>query len=86
MERDSWIEIEPAVLAAVERVAGTDGGSSARFINRAILEKLSAVDPAAYFEERAKRAKPGAIREWLAMAGDEPPIPGDEMPEAPPRP
>lgn len=81
MEHDSRIEIEPGILEAVERVAGAAGATAAQFVNQAVLERLRDDDPEAYWAARGKRAQPGAIREFLAMAGNDPPIPGDELPE-----
>ena len=81
MERDSRIEIEPIVWEAVEKIAEAEGASVADYVNRAVLESLRHSDPVAYWKARGARARPGAFLDLLARAGDEPPRPGDELPE-----
>ena len=46
-----------------------------------LAEKLAAWRTAKFFEERAARADPVAVDRLLARGGNEPPCPGDEIPE-----
>ena len=86
MERDSRIEIEPLVFEAVERIASAEGSTVADFVNRIVIDRLAYENLEAYLAARAARARPGAIRDWLLQARDEPPVPGDELDPEPPRP
>jgi hypothetical protein len=64
-----------------ERVAKEEGTSLNQFINIAVAEKLAALRTAKYFQERAARADSVAFERILTHSGNEPPRPGDEIPE-----
>lgn len=63
---------------AVTRVAKEDGTSINQFVVTAVAEKLSALEMAAFFEERRKRADFKAFRRIMTRKGSEPPRSGDE--------
>jgi hypothetical protein len=50
-----------------------------RFINVAVAEKVSPMEVASYFRERAKRANIPEALASLDRLGTEPPRPGDEL-------
>jgi hypothetical protein len=73
------LRLQPSLKAAAERIAAAEGVSLNQLINVAVAEKLSAMETASYFSDRAARARPGAILAWIDSAGDEPPQAGDEV-------
>lgn len=83
MDRDSPIEIEPALRDAVAKVAEAEGSTITQFVNGAIAARLASTDPHAYWAARAARAKPGALLRFLKNAGDEPPREGDRIEDEP---
>ena len=68
-----------SLKAEAEQVAAEEGSTLNQFINIAVAEKLAALRTARYFKERAQRANLDAFDQFLEMAGDEPPRPGDEI-------
>ena len=70
-----------SLKAEAERVAKEEGTSLNQFINIAVAEKLATLRTATYFQERAARTDPVAFERILARSGNEPPQPGDEIPE-----
>ena len=75
------LRLQPSLKAAAEELAAEEGTSLNQFINVAVAEKLSALITERYFQERAARADRAAGMRYLDEAGDEPPRPGDELPE-----
>ena len=71
-----------SLKAEAEKVAAEEGTTLNQFINVAVAEKLAALRTARYFQERAARADLAVFDEILARAGEEPPRPGDELPDA----
>jgi Zn-dependent oligopeptidase len=71
-----------SLKAEAEKVAAEEGTTLNQFINVAVAEKLAALRTARYFQERAARADLAAFDRLLACAGEEPPRPGDEIPDA----
>jgi hypothetical protein len=63
----------------VRRLAEQEATSVNQFINVAVAEKLSAMEVASYFRERAKRANIPEALALLDRLGTEPPRPGDEL-------
>ena len=55
------LRLQPSLKAAAERLAAAEGVSLNQLINVAVAEKLSAMETASYFSDRAARARPGAI-------------------------
>ena len=71
-----------SLKAEAEKVAAEEGTTLNQFINVAVAEKLAALRTARYFQERAVRADLAVFDQLLARAGEEPPRPGDELPDA----
>jgi hypothetical protein len=71
-----------SLKAEAEKVAAEEGTTLNQFINVAVAEKLAALRTARYFQERAARADLAVFDQLLARAGEEPPRPGDELPDA----
>jgi hypothetical protein len=63
----------------VRRLAEQEATSVNQFINVAVAEKLSAMEVASYFRERAKRANIPEALALLDRLGTELPRPGDEL-------
>lgn len=72
------LRLPRSVKAAVERIAKEEGVSVNQFVATAVAEKLSAMNTAAFFAERARRGDLAEFRRILTRAGGEPPRPGDE--------
>lgn len=72
------LRLPRSVKAAVEKIAKEEGVSLNQFVATAVSEKLSAMNTAEFFAERARRADPEAFRSILTRSGGEPPRPGDE--------
>jgi hypothetical protein len=70
-----------SLKAEAEKVAAEEGTTLNQFINVAVAEKLAALRTARYFQERAARADLAVFDQLLARAGEEPPRPGDELPD-----
>lgn len=74
------LELPPAVAEEVERLAREQGISPADFLAQAAVARVGSVEAAAaYFTERAKRAKPGTAKRFFTRKGGLPPQPGDEI-------
>jgi len=71
-----------SLKAEAEKVAAEEGTTLNQFINVAVAEKLAALRTARYFQERADRADLAVFDQLLTRAGEEPPRPGDELPDA----
>ena len=71
-----------SLKAEAEKVAAEEGTTLNQFINVAVAEKLAALRTARYFRERAARADLAVFDQLLTRAGEEPPCPGDELPDA----
>jgi hypothetical protein len=71
-----------SLKAEAEKVAAEEGTTLNQLINVAVAEKLAALRTARYFQERAARADLAMFDPLLERAGEEPPRPGDELPEA----
>jgi hypothetical protein len=65
----------------VKAIAASDDVSINQFIVQAVAERVAVLRDRGYIAQRAARAKPDAMRRILEKAGDETPIPGDELPE-----
>ena len=70
-----------SLKAEAEKVAAEEGTTLNQFINVAVAEKLAALRTARYFQERAARADLVVFYQLLARAGEEPPPPGDALPD-----
>lgn len=77
------LRLQPSLLEEVRKLAEQEGVAVNQLINVAVAEKLSALRTEAYFRERASRADIGKARQSLSRAGkDNPPVAGDELPQA----
>ena len=74
------LSLPQSLKEAVAQVAKREGTSINQFITVAVAEKLSALETAAFFEERKKRADREIFRQILNRKGGSPPREGDEMP------
>lgn len=75
------LRLPASLKTEAEQVAKEEGTTLNQLINIALAEKLAAWRTAKFFEERAARADPVAVDRLLARGGNEPPCPGDEIPE-----
>lgn len=82
------LRLPKSIKAAAERLSKADGTSLNQFVATAVAEKIAVMETAAFFEERASRARaraargePSALLALLSRAGGEPPREGDELPE-----
>jgi uncharacterized protein (DUF1778 family) len=75
------LRLPRSVKDGVERWAKLDGTSMNQLIASAVAEKLSALETAQFFEQRATRADPATFARIMNRPGGEPPRKGDELPE-----
>ena len=82
-----------SVRAEAEALSKADGTSLNQFVATAVAEKIAVLKTAAYFEERAERARaavrrgePSALLAALSRSGGEPRRDGDELPQTGPAP
>ena len=79
------LRLPKSINAAAEKLSKTDGTSLNQFVATAVAEKIAVMQTAAFFEERANRARARAARgepsTLLSRTGGEPPREGDELPE-----
>jgi hypothetical protein len=82
------LRLPKSIKAAAEELSKADGTSLNQFVATAVAEKIAVLRTAAFFEERANRARaaaergePSALLAALSRAGGEPPREGDELPE-----
>jgi hypothetical protein len=81
------LRLPKSVKAEAEALSKADGTSLNQFVATAVAEKIAVLKTAAYFEERANRARaaarrgePSALLAALSRTGGEPPREGDELP------
>jgi hypothetical protein len=65
----------------VKAIAANDSVSINQFVVQAVAERVAMLRDRGYLAQRAARARPDAIKRVLEIAGDDAPIPGDELPE-----
>lgn len=70
-----------SLKAALEKLSKEDGTSINQFVVMAVAEKVSAINTAAFFEQRRALADREAFRGILNREGGQPPRPGDEIEE-----
>ena len=73
------LRLPVSLKAAAERISQKDGASLNQFVALAVAEKISAMETATFFEERAKKAERELFLRILNRPGGEPPRPGDEV-------
>ncbi len=72
------LRLPRSVKAAVEKIAKAEGFSLNQFVATAVAEKLSAMNTAAFFAERAGRADMAKFNRILTRGGGEAPRADDE--------
>lgn len=75
------LRLPRSVKQGVERWAKLDGTSMNQLIASAVAEKLSALETAEFFEERAQRPDASEFDRIMNRKGGEPPRSGDELPK-----
>ncbi len=73
------LRLPHSVKAEVARRAKADGVSINQFVATAVAEKLSAMNTAAFFAERASNADFAAFDRIMNRKGGEPPRPEDTL-------
>jgi hypothetical protein len=68
------LRLPPSLMQDVKAIAASDDVSVNQFIVQAVAERVAVLRDRGYLAQRAARAKPD-------IAGDDTPIPGDELPE-----
>ncbi len=64
------------------RLAGEDGVTLDHWVSLAVAQKIGSVETAAeFFRKRARDVSSDRMLEILSKAGNEPPLPGDELPD-----
>lgn len=74
------LRLPRSVKDGVARWAKLDGTSMNQLIASAVAEKLSALETAEFFEERARRADVAAFDRIMNRKGGEAPRDSDELP------
>ena len=72
------LRLPDSLYAHARKLAEQDQASLNQFITVAVAEKVSALNAAAFFAERAGAAKSGDLASFLAMVPDRSPLEGDE--------
>jgi HicB family len=82
MRRSNFaLRVPPTLLAEARKAAESEGVALNQLITLALAEKVSAIRPEEYFEERARRANPSKVSRILSRVGKgNPPVEGDELP------
>ena len=75
------LRLPKGLKEAVARYAEREGTSMNQFIAIAVAEKLSALDTADFFRERAQRADMDSFWELMTREGGETPRPDDLLPK-----
>ena len=82
------LRLPRSIKAAAEKLSKADGTSLNQFVATAVAEKIAVMQTAAFFEERASRARsraargePNALDALLSRRGGVPPREGDVLPE-----
>src|SRR5580692_929037 len=76
------LRLQPSLMEAARNLADAEGVALNQLINVAVAQMIAAHRASNYIAMRAKRANPARALEILDRAGrDNPPMPGDELPE-----
>lgn len=73
------LRLPVSLKAAVVKLNQQDGANINQFVVTAVAEKISAMNTAAFFEERRAGSDREAFRRILNREGGEPPRPGNEL-------
>lgn len=74
------LRLPPSLMEDVKVIAANDSVSINQFVVQAVAERVAMLRDRGYLAQRAVRAVPGAFGRILEKAGDDTPIPGDELP------
>ena len=74
------LRLPPSLMEDVKAIAAKDSVSVNQFVVQAVAERVAMLRERGYLAQRAARAVPGDFRRILEKAGDDTPIPGDELP------
>ena len=80
------LRVPPSLMEDVKAIAAKDSVSVNQFVVQAIAERVATLRDRGYLAQLAGRSKPGDFLRILEKAGDDTPIPGDELPEGWPGP
>jgi predicted chitinase len=72
------LRLPDSLYAHARKLAEQDQASLNQFITVAVAEKVSALNAAAFFAERAGVSKPSDFASFLAMVSERSPLEGDE--------
>jgi hypothetical protein len=73
------LRLPVSLKIALEKLSKQDGTSMNQFVVTAVVEKISALNTATFFDERRGKGDRQAFRRILNRKGGEPPRPGDEV-------
>ena len=74
------LRLPDSLYAHAKQMAEQDQASLNQFIMVAVAEKVSALNTAQFFAQRAGHSKPDDFARLLAKVKDREPLNGDEMP------
>ena len=75
------LRLPPSLMEDVKTIAASDNVSVNQFIVQAVAERVAVLRDRGYLAQRAARATPDGVKRILEIAGDDTPIPGDELSE-----
>jgi hypothetical protein len=74
------LRLPDSLYAHAKQLAERDQASLNQFITVAVAEKVSALQTAEFFTQRAGSAAPGDLAVLLRQVKNRPPMAGDELP------
>ena len=75
------LKLSPSLKKAAARLAKEDGVSLSYWINLAIAQKIGSAQAADYLRRRFGKAGLKDLRSILDKVPDNPPMPGDDLPD-----
>jgi len=73
------LRLPVSLKTALEKLSKEDGTSINQFVVTAVAEKISAMNTAAFFEERSAKGNRARFRRILNRKGGEPPRQNDDI-------
>ncbi len=74
------LRLPPSLMEDVKAIASVDQMSINQFVVQAVAERVAMLRERGYLAQRAARSSPADFGRVLDKAGDDTPIPGDEIP------
>jgi hypothetical protein len=74
------LRLPPSLMEDVKAISAKDSVSINQFVVQAVAERVAMLRERGYLAQRAARSNAGDFRRVLERAGDDAPIPGDELP------